>query len=374
MPRRIAVVLLFLLIINMPTYTAYPIHSSDDYSRIYRYETFYLHVKTGGWIENLGGKPVPVNQTDLLIFDYPLNMSDQKVLGVKAYVDNTTKPYRIEYGNTSNTLVIIDKELENESIKPGERIGAWVEYNVSIDMAKRLEPVTPLIKSYSEGKSIGEIIDQSGNWSSIREGVRDEKYYKNTRLWNQSHPLIKLLIKYINNTVVRRDKPLEYVLSIINWIDMNIVYSTRIPPRQPWEVIVEGVGDCDDKSNLLVTLLRTLHIPSFLEIGILYLSSSFKYENTEVNGYIHYKFIGGGGHGWVVAYIPPWGWLRIDLTASISPGIGRITTASFYVKPIIVTEHVYGRDYASATAQFTQKIEEKKLKYDLLIEIKEYNP
>ncbi len=365
------VILVFMVLIT--PYTSIHGFTMHDYAAsFYPLKTYYLHVKSGGWIENLGDKPVPINETDLLVFDYPLNISTQKVLGVKAYVDNTTMNYTVQIGENSATLIIVNETLEKQLITPGERISAWVEYNVSVDMSERLKPVWSLLEGFIKGKKTSELIEMSGSWNDIWNNVKDQKYYKNTKLWNQSNPLIKLLVKYLNETI--SGKPFAYILEAINWIDTNIVYSTRIPPRQPWEVIVEGAGDCDDKSNLLITLLRANHIPSYLEIGLLYLSKDFKYENTEVNGLIHYRFIGGGGHGWVVAYIPPWGWVRMDLTASAAPGIGRITTAAYYLKPIIIMSRIYGKDYASESAKFTEELKVKKLKYDLLIEMKEYNP
>jgi hypothetical protein len=326
-----------------------------------------IHVEYGGWIKNLGEKPIPINKTDLLEYDYPLNTSDQKVVDVEALVNNTRYNYTVKYSDGSATLIISAPRIENSLLKPGEKISSWVKYNVIVDMYKRVSAISDLI-----GKSYDTLAIKAGGWNEIH--VKDGKYLNSTRMWNISNPLIKLLYKYITSRPGVNDKPFTALMGIVKWIDDNIVYSTRIPARQPWEVIVEGAGDCDDQSNLLITLLRAAGIPSYLEIGLVYIGPNFKYHDSQVNGLFIYNFIGGGGHGWVTAYIPPWGWLRVDLTASIGRGLEHITGAAYYLTPIIVTNRVYGGDYASQGERFAKKIQEIRLQYNITLILREYNP
>ena len=220
--------------------------------------------------------------------------------------------------------------------------------------------------------NITKLVRMSGTWVDINYTEIGAEYINVTSLWNYTNPLIKLLVNYLNRTN-NESKPLSFILSILNWIDDNIVYSTRIPPRHPWEVIVEGLGDCDDQSNLLITLARSFKIPSYLEIGIVYIGPNFKYENIEAEGYYHYIFLGGGGHGWAAVYIPPWKWVRVDLTIGSGKGVGHIKGAAYYIFPTVVINKVVLGDYATQSAEYTEEIISKKIKYDSVLEITNYN-
>ncbi len=331
-------------------------------------KTYYLNLTIGGSIKNIGSEAYPINKTDLLYFDYPLNTSDQEVLGVRAVVNGTRYNYTLRYSESSITLIVNAPEYEKKMLKPGQWVSAWVYYNVSVDMVKRVNQVIDLYKA----GSIEEIYEKAGSWNDLR--FKEPKYLNETPLWNQSHPLVNLLYKYLTRKQGSMDKPFTALMTFIEWLDKNIVYSTRIPARHPWEVIVEGAGDCDDQSNLLITLLRKAGIPSFLEVGFVYLGKGYEFKHSEVGGLFHYQFIGGGGHGWLVAYIPPWGWLRIDLTASLGKGINHIKNAAYYITPIVVTTRVYRGDYATQSARFTENIRKTKLEYNITLIMREYNP
>lgn len=324
-----------------------------------------LRLRIYGYILNNGTSPIPVNDTDLLIFDYPLGILGQKVNDVKVWVDGREYGYTLRNDDGSVFLVINAPEIENAVIGPGEKIEAGVEYIVTINLTARILSAIEILSS----TNLMELISRSGSWNDIPS--IDKRYVEKTAMWNYSNPLIRLLVKYIERQ--GRDKPLVAVLSAIKWLDDNIVYETRIPPRHPWEVVLEGAGDCDDQSNLLITILRSLGVPSYLEIGIVWVDNNFNLTNTSANGHITYTFIGGGGHGWVTAYIPPWGWVRIDMTISLGTGIDHIRHAAYYITPIVITGNVTRGDYAKSSAHFTEKIEEKELYYRLHIEIYNYD-
>lgn len=345
-------------------------NESNTISFVYLFTKYYLNITIGGMITNDGNEAININETDLLVFDYPLNTSDQEVLGAEAIVNGTNYNYTVVYGEDHNTLIINAPDIENAVLEPGESIDAWVKYNVTVDMSKRIDPVMNLLSIDVEYPE--KAVKKSGSWSDIN--ITDEKYLNTTKMWNTTHPLVRLLYKYVRREMTITDKPLAYLLATIAWLDINIVYSTRMPARHPWEVIVEGAGDCDDQSNLLITLLRAAGIPSYLEIGLLYISNTFRYEHREVGGLFHYTFIGGGGHGWVAAYIPPWGWIRIDMTSSLAKGFGHIKYAAYYMCPIVITSRVYKGDYAEQSARFTENIRETRLGYDIMVSILRYNP
>lgn len=323
-----------------------------------------------GNITNLGDEAIPLNETDTFIFEYPLKTPDQKVRGVRVWVNGKEYNYTLHETNTSIYLVILSPYF-NKTLKPRETINVGVEYRVSVNMSHRLRQIIDFLKVSNPY----ELLSKAGNWSDLRLYI-NETTTKATSLWNYTHPLIKLLDKYLSRTI-NSDKPLGYLLGTLNWIDESIIYSVRIPPRFPWEVIVEGAGDCDDQANLLITLLRSRKIPSYLETGMIYFSEKFRYEDKGAGGYFRFKFIGGGGHGWVVAYIPPWGWLRIDpivrsdlLTGEKAPLYKvAIKYALYYWFPTIVTGKVFVKDYVSESARSSEEIQARKIMIELVIEM-----
>ncbi len=360
MHRRIRILSLLIIFIIFP--------SSIASTGIFEIRKYYLIVSIGGSIKNVGEKPVPINETDLLYFDYPLNLSDQKVLGVEAIVNGSRYNYTVEFSDGTASLIVNATDYAEKELYPGQMVSAWVHYNVSVDLAARVKQVVDLFKA----KTIEDLAARAGAWSDLK--YREGKFLNETRMWNWSNPLVALLYKYLSGKQGAMYKPFTALYTFMEWLDHNIVYSTRIPARHPWEVIVEGAGDCDDQSNLLITLLRRAGIPSFLEIGLIYLGKNYRFEHTEVGGLFHYRFIGGGGHGWLVAYIPPWGWLRVDLTASLGRGIDHVRNAAFYITPIVVTQRVYKGDYATQSAQFTKEIRVERLEYNISLIMTEYQP
>lgn len=363
----IKIIAIFMIIVILNNiYISQGLFSNYSFSNNYRLdlENYIVGVKIYGNITNLGKEPIYLNETDLFVFDYPLNLSDQRVIGAKAYVDSNISSYHIT-GTEDTASLIIETPLANSTLKPNDTISVGVEYNVSIN---RKDRVLAIVDFNTYNTSF--LIEKAGTWRDIPQELLINNT-ESTKLWNYTNPLIQLLLKYFNQTI-DKNKPLSLVLNIMSWFDKNIIYSTRIPPRHPWEVLVEGAGDCDDQSNLLITVLRAFKIPSYLEIGFVYISKNYYYKGTEANGYFIYVFKGGGGHGWVVAYIPPWGWLRIDLTASLGKGLDHIRNATFYILPTVVIERVRKGDYAVQSAKSTQEIEEKHLLTYVILEMIDY--
>ncbi len=356
----LAVLMIIVLILFISIAPLQVVNSDIKFKGVHR-----LRLRIYGQIFNNGTSPIPVNDTDLLVFDYPMKTLGQRIDGVKAWVNGKEYNYTLENENGTISLIINAPEIENATIEPGQKMESGVEYNVTVNLTARVLSAIGIISA----TSFTELFSEAGSWNDIPR--IDKKYVEKTVMWNYSNPLIKLLVKYIERQ--GREKPLTAVLSAIKWLDYNIEYKTRLPPRQPWEVVLEGAGDCDDQSNLLITILRSMGIPSYLEVGMVWVNNSFNMTNTEANGHITYTFIGGGAHGWVAAYIPPWGWVRIDMTVSLGRGIDHIKYAAYYITPIVVIANVTKGDYATSSAHFTEGIEEKDLYYRVYIEIYNYD-
>jgi hypothetical protein len=109
-------------------------------------------------------------------------------------------------------------------------------------------------------------------------------------------------------------KVLEITKVLIEWIRDNINYTTHEIPLYAEQTVAAGVGDCDDQAILLIALLRTLGIPSYLQIGAIYMPGHAEVSEDYWNNSVTIVEKRIGWHGWAVAYIPPWGWLPVDLT------------------------------------------------------------
>ncbi|OYT40991.1 MAG: transglutaminase [Desulfurococcales archaeon ex4484_58] len=364
--------LLLIIVVNIFSSANMDFNSNYGYSvmverGILLYEIYNVSLSIYGNITNEGSEPLNINETDLLYFDYPINTSDQRVYDVKTWVDHTEYNYTIKRENDSLTL-IINAPLMNSSLSPGETVEAGVTYYVSVNLSQRKTSISDFYLVDNPYR----LIDRAGGWNELKS-IGDLRLTNITRLWNYTHPLVKLVNKYIER-VLRPSNPLAFLLSVLSWIDDNVVYSTRVPPRYPWEVIAEGAGDCDDQSNLLIAFLRSKGIPSYLEIGYVFIDQKYRYRDVEANGYIIIDFIGGGGHGWVSTYIPPWGWIRVDPIVSEGSGVSltrvAIPYALYYIQPTIVTGKVVRGDYVAVSAHAVEEMKTHKIKYHIVIEMK----
>lgn len=109
-------------------------------------------------------------------------------------------------------------------------------------------------------------------------------------------------------------KVLTIIKRFITWIRDEIEYKVHgLLPYYPDETYAKREGDCDDQANLFITLCRIYGIPSFLQIGCIYLPK-VRINETFWEGHVTLVYEQIGWHGWAVVYAPPWGWLPVDFT------------------------------------------------------------
>jgi hypothetical protein len=137
------------------------------------------------------------------------------------------------------------------------------------------------------------------------------KYAAAEGTWARTDPSIRELAHDIAGN---ETKVLETVEALIEWIRDNISYKTHEIPLYAAETVTAGVGDCDDQAILLIALLRILGIPSYLQIGAIYIPDHVEVSQDYWNNSLSIVERRIGWHGWAVAYVPPWGWLPVDLT------------------------------------------------------------
>ncbi|MCX8170937.1 MAG: transglutaminase-like domain-containing protein [Candidatus Bathyarchaeota archaeon] len=198
---------------------------------------------------------------------------------------------RIKKDYDGNTLAILN--LTREFIEPGEKIG----YNVTYILVFK-ERGLPNI---SEGKS--------GKINEIPEENRRE-YCQPTSLWQSN---VSVLMEKALEIAGNETNVLNIVKKFIIWISREIKYESSELPKYPLETFLSRRGDCDDQANLLITFCRAVGIPAYLQVGCIYIQG-WSSNRSYYIGHLLFRQIRVGWHGWAMVFIPPWGWLPVDLT------------------------------------------------------------
>jgi transglutaminase-like putative cysteine protease len=107
---------------------------------------------------------------------------------------------------------------------------------------------------------------------------------------------------------------LRIIKNFVGWIKRNINYTTHEVPFYPNETLMARKGDCDDQAILLITLARIMGIPSYLQIGAIYMPEQGVVNETYWDNHVRAVQEMIGWHGWAMVNVPPWGWLPVDLT------------------------------------------------------------
>ncbi|MDP6458773.1 MAG: transglutaminase-like domain-containing protein [Candidatus Bathyarchaeota archaeon] len=149
---------------------------------------------------------------------------------------------------------------------------------------------------------------------------------------------------------------LEIVTDVLNWVITRITYRNFEVPRYPDETLESLQGDCDDQAILMISILRSLGIPAFLQIGVVF-SESISSESSSWEGHLTFVQDGIGWHGWAMVYIPPWGWIPIDLTLTNAKGpLDRIKRAPEYSSNIVTAFNVSEHHYIAESRRSREKL------------------
>jgi len=201
-------------------------------------------------------------------------------------------------------------------------------------------------------RSIPEISEKnSGDLDSIPEDLKN-LYTISLGSWQVNDSNLKGLAYEI---VGNETKVLSIVKRFIVWIKTNIEYGTLDVPRYPNETLQGGRGDCDDQANLIITFCRAVGIPAYLQIGSIYLPQKYE-KDVNWNGSLVNELARIGWHGWAVVYVPPWGWLPVDLTfvrgdLGVEP-LNAIGTSAVVTQPTVQYANITVTDYVTASRRF----------------------
>jgi len=192
-------------------------------------------------------------------------------------------------GNKWAILAVPDMELE-----PGESLNISARYK--------------MISAPRECPDIS--IESSGHLSDIPEDLKNDFTGPGACWLTEDEELRELAF----SLSAGKTNVLEIIASFVEWIGDNVQYASFEIPLYPNETYKNGLGDCDDQANLFITLCRIVGIPAYLQIGCIYAPMTFYYSEMIWKGHITVDVKNVGWHGWAVAYVPPWGWLPVDLT------------------------------------------------------------
>ena len=192
---------------------------------------------------------------------------------------------------------------------------------------------------------------EAGNLSSIPAVL--EEFCVETETFTTGDEEIQALARRL---AADEASVLGMVNRLLDWFIENVSYSTLDVPRYPNETLAAGRGDCDDQAILLITMCRALGIPAILQVGAVF-HESIESEQSSFGGHLYFKQRGVGWHGWAFVYIPPWGWLPIEMTMLTSRDpLTRITEAPEYERHIVTCFNVSRREYVGDSRRSQERL------------------
>jgi len=209
------------------------------------------------------------------------------------YLTNYSHPIEnVTTDEEGNQVAVL--QFSESKIRPNETLSYNVTYRV-------LSKPRPFLNVSEEA---------SGNLIEIPSGLR-EKYYRAEGSWLVNDSTLQALAYSIAKD---ETNVLTIVKKFVEWIRVNVTYVVHDVPLYPNETYAKREGDCDDQAILLITLCRIYRIPAFLQIGCIYMPTKTEELSKYWEDHLTILRKRIGWHGWAMVYIPPWGWLPVDLT------------------------------------------------------------
>jgi transglutaminase-like putative cysteine protease len=169
------------------------------------------------------------------------------------------------------------------------------------------------------------------------------------------------------------DTVLETLILLVEYVSGETTYYNFEVPRYPNATLSEETGDCDDQSILLISMLRSLGVPAYLQVGI-YVHPSISDSQTSWEGHLINTRSGVGWHGWAMVYVPPWGWVPVDLTlTSEKDGLELLRKAPEYNGNVVSALNVSRQPYIGETLATRARILGSGLYVTVIDEAEEIN-
>jgi len=190
--------------------------------------------------------------------------------------------------------------------------------------------------------------------------------------WRYDEEGMRYLAEKARELAGGEDRVLAVVAKLVKWIWGKVDYDIGVGPRYPNETLpptaVEegrGRGDCDDQANLLILMLRSLGIPAYLKIALV---ADFNYGEErrlwEPGMHYYVNFLGvNWGHAWAEVYVPPWGWLPVDLAFHLPSNdpleaIRSSAASEYWARYTVVTIRLRNVCHSDYIAEFRRELRE----------------
>ncbi len=278
--------------------------------------------------ENKGSSSVTLDKSDLAVPLFTNN--DYQTVTITSASPSLGTPYSDEDGN-----MLADPNL-TLTIPPGGKITYTVTYNIE-STAETVPALT---------------LTGAGRMTDIPTSLVSQ-YTSTTETFWADDPEIAALAQSLtaNQTTV-----LGKVTRLVKWFNENIDYSNNEVPLYPNQTLQQHSGDCDDQSILLISMLRSIGVPSYLEIGIFF-NSGISGDDTVWDGHLAISEKGLAWHGWAMVYVPPWGWIPVDLTlTSNSDPLEKIKGAPEYTAPLVTAMKISTQEYSTVSVETRARI------------------
>lgn len=203
--------------------------------------------------------------------------------------------------------------------------------------------------------------EASGNLSDIPSSLG--RYLESGgSTWQGDDPRIRALAQNILTGVGNTTNVLRVVVATTDWLGWNVAPASHDLVYSPVETYEAREGDCDDQALLLITLLRSLGIPSYLQVGAIWTErseSSSRWNDHVTNILINIVF-----HAWAMVYVPPWGWLPFDLTLGWRPddSLAVVKDAPVWGSNILVILNAVTMDWVGDGKKFEEWVSSKNVR------------
>lgn len=219
----------------------------------------------------------------------------------------------------------------------------------------------------------------SGSLKDIPEELTNS-YCQPIGPWQFNRTDWKYLSNIVNANVKNESNVLRILYNFVRWIGRNVdppseehimaFYPNETYSQQNFEYGTHGEGDCDDQANLLITFCRIVGIPAYLQIGCIYLPTEEYAINKDVGlygGHLSMEERHIGFHGWAMVYVPPWGWVPVDMTWGYEQSEGpssAITQSAIVTVSTISLLNVIKTDYVLDDYEWTKNLVNSNLYVD----------
>jgi hypothetical protein len=299
--RRFPLLLLATLLLVQPAYAS---------ATKYEYTMSYV-------MENRGSGPLELPDEDVAVPLF-MNTSWQTIRMKDASVPYTVKVMDVD-GSRGAVMGV------SRTLNPGESSSFTVTFTI--------ESTGRTVPSFNPS--------EAGSASDIPRSIVDA-YSVATETFRSDDPVIAFKAREV---VGNADTVLESLELLIEYVTSKTTYYNFEVPRYPNTTLAEGLGDCDDQSILLVSMLRSLGLPAYLQVGI-YIHPNINDDQTSWQGHLTNTCRGVGWHGWAIVYVPPWGWVPVDLTLTTSKdGLELLKNAPEYSGNVIAAYDVSKQPY-----------------------------